>query len=75
MSGLPQARRRSGLEVDVAHEQLLTELGRARDRLAAVVHDERVAVEDEFVLASDERAEGHASQVVAGALGEHALAL
>ena len=75
MAGLAQARRRRGLEVDVAHEQLLAELGRARDRLAGVVDDARVAVEDEFVLAADERAEGHAGQVVPGALREHALAL
>ena len=40
-----------------------------------MVEHERVAVEDELVLAADERAEGDRAEVVAGALGEHPLAL
>ena len=75
MAGLAQARGRGGLEVDVADQQLLAELRRARDRLAGVVDHEGVAVEDELVLAADEPAEGHAGEVVARALGEHPLAL
>ena len=43
--------------------------------LAVVVDHERVAVEDELVLAADERAEGDRAAVVARALGEHLLAL
>ena len=35
----------------------------------------RVAVEDQLVLAADERAEGHGGQRVARALGDHPLAL
>ena len=40
-----------------------------------MVDHEGVAVEDELVLAADERAEGDAGDVLAGALGEHPLAL
>ncbi len=72
------SRRRGGggrLEVDVADEQLLAELGGAGDGRAGVVDHAGVAVEDELVLAADEPAEGDAGDVVAGALGEHALAL
>ncbi len=67
--------RRRRVEVDVAHQQLLAELRRAGDRRAGVIDDARVPVEDELVLAADEPAEGDAGEVVAGALGEHALAL
>ncbi len=70
-----QARRRGGVEVDVADEQLLAELGGAGDRRAGVVDHARVPVEDELVLAADESAEGDAGEVVARALGEHPLAL
>ena len=62
-------------EVDVAQQQLLAELGRAGDRGAGVVEHAGVAVEDELVLAADEPAEGDVGDVVAGALGEHPLAL
>src|SRR6185312_13823378 len=46
-----------------------------RDRPPGVVDHDRVAVEDELVLASDQAAEGHAGDVLAGALREHPLAL
>ncbi len=61
--------------VDRRDEQLLLELPCARDHLALVVDHERVAVEDELVLAADERAEGDRADVVARALDEHPLAL
>ncbi len=75
MAGVAQAGRSGGLEVDVADQQLLAELRGARDRLAGVVDDEGVTVEDELVLAADERAEGDAREVVARTLREHPLAL
>ena len=64
------------LEVDVAHEQLLAELGRPRERRVRCGRcTTGVPVEDELVLAADEGAEGDAGDVVAGSLGEHPLAL
>src|ERR1700759_5521854 len=75
MSCLAQARSCSSVHVYVADQQLLLELLGARDRLARVVDDERLPVEDQLVLAADERAEGDACEVVARALGKHRLAL
>ena len=66
---------RGGRRVDVGDQQVLGELRRSRDEGALVVHDHRVAVEDELVLAADQRAEGEDGEVVAGALGDHLLAL
>src|SRR5438270_530775 len=73
VTSLAQPCCRGGVEVHVADEQVLLELGRAGDRLTGVVDDERVAVEDELVLTADETAERHGRQVVAGSLGEHAF--
>ena len=70
-----QPRSGSGLQVDVAYEQLLAKLCGARDRHAGMVDHAGVPVEHELVLPADEGAEGHAGEAVAGALGEHALAL
>ena len=70
-----QAGGAGGLDVDVAHQERLGELRRAGDHGAVVVDDERMAVEDELVLAADERAEGDRGEAVAGALGDHLLAL
>ncbi len=64
-----------GCGVEVADQQLLLELRGPRDRLAGAVEHEGVAVEDELVLAADQSAEGDADAVLAGALGEQALAL
>ena len=75
MPRLAQARRGGGLEVDIAHEQLCAELPRAGDRLTGVVDHTRVPIEQEFILAADETAEGDAGEVVARPLREHALAL
>jgi hypothetical protein len=70
---LAQPCRRGRIEVDVAHEQLLLELGGAGDRLPGVVDDEGVPVEDELVLATDEAAEGDSREVVARPLGEQSF--
>ena len=75
LARVAQARGPGRLDVDVGDEQLLGELRRSRGDAALVVGDERVAVEDELVLAADERAERHRGEVVAGALGDHLLAL
>ena len=64
-----------GTEVDVAYEQLLPELRGAGDRPARVIDDDRMPVEDEFVLPADEPAEGDMRYIVPGALSEHALAV
>ncbi len=74
-AGVAQARGPRGLDVDVAHQELLGELRRAGDHVAVVVDHERVTVEDQLVLAADERAEGHRGEAVARALGDHLLAL
>ncbi len=62
---------RRGVEVDVADQQLLLELRRAGDQRAGVVDDERVAVEDELVLAADQRAERERGDVLARPLDHH----
>ena len=68
--------RRAGARGRRRDQQLLARTARrARSISPVVVDDERVAVEDELVLAADERAERDAREVVARALGEHALAL
>ena len=77
------ARRRTSAEpasdrlgrVDVDDEQRLLEAGRAGDHLALVVEHERVAVEDQLVLAADRVAERDEARVVARARDEHLLAL
>ncbi len=61
--------------LDVEHEQALLETRRASQHLALVVDDDRVAVEDQLVLAADEVAEGEEARVVARARDEHLLAL
>ena len=75
MAGLAQPGGRGGVEVHVAYEQLLAKLRGAGDRLAGVVDHAGMTVEHELVLTAHEPAEGDAGEVVAGALGEHALAL
>src|SRR5712671_5296335 len=75
MASVPQPGAGRGVEVDVADEQVLLELCGAGDRLSRVVDDDRVPVEEELVLAADQRAEGDVREVVPGALREHALAL
>ncbi len=70
-----QARRAGGDGVDLGEQQRLLKLRRAGDDRALVIDDERVAVEDELVLAADERAERDRGEIVAGALGDHPLAL
>ena len=75
VAGVAQARGAGRVEVDVAQQHLLAELRRPRDHPAGVVDHAGVPVEDELVLSADERAEGDAGEVVAGALGEHPLAL
>ncbi len=69
-----QPGRSDGLDVDGAQQQRLLELRRAGQHAPAVVDDERVAVEDELVLAADLGAERHGAEVVLGALGDHPLA-
>ncbi len=59
--------------IDVRDEQVLLEPGRARDDLARVVEDDRVAVEDELVLPADEVAEREKRGRVARAGDEHLL--
>ncbi len=75
MACVAEANRRRCLDVDVADEQLHAELGCAGDQLARVIGDERVTVEDEFVLSADERAERDRGDGVLGALGDHPLSL
>ena len=75
LARVAQPLRLGGVEVDRRKQQLLAELRRARDHLAVVVEHERVPVEDELVLAADERAERDGGDVVARPLGEHPLAL
>jgi hypothetical protein len=62
-------------DVEIADENGLFELGRARQQLAARTADERVAVENQFVLPADEVAEDDKSNEVGGALTEHPLAV
>ena len=71
---LAQPRGRRGVRVDVAEQQVLGELRRARDHVAVVVADERVAVEDQLVLPADQRAERDRRERVRGALRDHPLA-
>ena len=61
------------VEVEVAQQQVLLELRRAGERLAGVVDDEGVTVEQQLVLAADEPAERDRDPVFAGAPAEHAL--
>ena len=75
MAGLPAAARSRRGEVDVADQQLLLELRGTGQQRAGVIDDERMAVEDEFILAADQRAEGERGGVLAGALAHHLLAL
>ena len=70
-----QARRARGMGVDVGDQQVLGELRCAGDDGAVVVEDRAGAVEDQLVLAADQRAERKRGEVVAGALLEHRLAL
>ena len=69
----PAPDRSDGIEVD--DEQLLLEPGRAREHLALVVEHDRVAVEDQLVLAADGVAERDEARVVGRAHLEHLLAL
>ena len=75
MAGLAQARGGGRREVYVADQQVLAELRRARDRRTGVVEHAGVPVEEQLVLAADQRAECDYRQVLAGALREHPLAL
>ena len=61
--------------LDVDDEQLLVEAASACNHVPVLVEHERVAVEDQLVLAAHGVAEGHEARVVAGARGEHLLAL
>ena len=69
-----QPSRQRALEIDGRERQRLGELRRARDQPTLVVEHDRVPVEDQLVLASDEVAERHGAEVVARPLGEHPLA-
>ena len=79
----PSSRRRTSrsrrpiasTRLDVDDEELLREARRSGDHLAGVVEDDRVAVEDELVLAADEVAEREVRARVAGARHEHLLPL
>ena len=62
-----------GLDVD--HEQVLLEAGRARDHLARVVEHDRMPVEDELVLSADEVAEREVRARVPRSCHQHLLAL
>ena len=68
----PPADRLARVEVD--DEQRLLEARRPRQHLALVVEHDRVAVEEELVLAADEVAEREVGGVVARARDEHLLA-
>ena len=69
----PPADRLARVEVD--DEQRLLEARRPREDLALVVEHDRVAVEEELVLAADEVAEREVGGVVARARDEHLLAV
>ena len=69
----PRGQRR--LQVDGADDERLLELRRAHEHAALVVEQQRVAVEQQLVLAADHVAEGDRAQVVARALDQHPLAL
>ena len=60
---------------DVDDDEVLAHRGAAGEQLAAGVEDERVAVEDELVLAADLVHVRDRDVVVGGARGQHALAL
>ena len=62
-----------GLDVD--DEQVLLESWRASDHLARVVEHDRVSVEDELVLPTDEVAEGEVGAGVARSRHQHLLPL
>ena len=69
----PAADGRCGIDVD--DEQLLLEPGGAREHRALVVEHDRVAVEDQLVLAADGIAERHEAGVVERTHAQHLLAL
>src|SRR5437763_581706 len=60
--------RRDRAEVDRAERERRIELRRARDELAVLIDRDRVAVDDELVLAPDAVAEDDRGQVVPRAL-------
>jgi predicted amidohydrolase len=61
--------------VDVDHEQLLLEPGRAGDDVTFDVENDRVTVEDQLVLAADRVAERDEAQVVGRPYLQHLFAL
>ncbi len=63
------------LEREVDDEELLLEGRSAGQQLAVLVHDQRLAVEHELVLASDEIAVRDHDRVVLGARGDHPFAV
>ena len=74
----PELRRRSAAGASRSTSQTSSSSSNCAARassVAGVVDDERVAVEDELVLAADERAERERGDVLAGALDDHRLAL
>ena len=71
MSAVRHRRRRGG-EVEVDHQQLGLELGGPGQQRAVGVDDERVAVEDQLVLAADEVDVGECAVAVPGAAGAQA---
>ena len=72
---VPQAPSHGLGRLDVDDEQRLFEAGAAGDQVTFLVEHERMAVEDQLVLAADGVAEGDETGVVARAGGEHLLAL
>src|SRR5262249_32967285 len=60
--------------LDVGDDEGLLEAGAARKQVALLVEQERLALEDQLILAAHRVAERDEARVVARACGEHLLA-
>src|SRR5829696_9005339 len=72
-SGLVETLRQDLFRVEIHDEHVLLELSGAGDEIPLRVEDERVPVEDEFVLPAHQVAEDHVATVVGGPYREHPL--
>ena len=67
--------RLGGLDVDVAHEQIVLELRRTRAHRPGVIEHDARAVKDQFILTTDQVDIGDDRAVVLGAGAQHLFAL
>ena len=64
---------RDGVHIDVGHNQVLFERPSAGDRPSGLIDHKTIAVEDQFILASDEIDVGNRNKIIHGARREHFL--